>query len=212
MNRPGRPWALTLLLTTMLAAVLAAQGAVARVSGTVKDETGKPVPGATVMVANPDEAPSTFTTTTDTRGRFGLLGLRRGIWMFTIAAPGFETVRASGEVQTGRPNPPLNIKLVRGAGSLTSASSTLTGAELQALIDKAEQAASDGNIDAAVAAYRDLLTRVPALTTAYLRIGGMLEARGDTAGALAAYRDLTRVEPDNARAAAAIARLTRGAT
>ena len=63
-----------------------------------------------------------------------------------------------------------------------------------------------------MAGYRDLLTKVPALTTAYLRIGTLLEARGDTAGALAAYRDLARVEPDNAKAAAAIARLTRGAS
>jgi len=209
MNRPDRSWALSLLLTTMVSAALAAQGPVARVSGTVKDEGGKAVSGATVTAANPDEAPSTLTATTDTRGRFGMLGLRRGAWMFTIAAPGFQTLRTSGEVQTGRPNPPLNIKLVRNAGSLTGSSSTLTGAELQALLDQAEQAAAGGNIDGAVAAYRDLLTNVPGLTTAYLRIGALLEARGDATGALAAYRDLARIEPDNARAGAAIARLTR---
>ena len=193
----------------MMAAALGAQGTLARVAGTVKDEAGKPVSGATVTASNPDEAPSTFTTATDTRGRFGMLGLRRGVWMFTVAAPGFETVRTQRRGAAGPANPPLTVKLLRGAGSLTGPSSTLTGAELQALVDKAEQAAAGGNIDAAVAAYRDLLTRVPALTTAYLRIGTLLESRGDTAGALAAYRELARLEPDNARAAAAVARLTK---
>ena len=209
MNRPGCRWALSLLLTTTMCAALAAQGPVARVAGTVKDESGKPVSGATITAANPDEAPSVYTTTSDTRGRFGMLGLRRGVWMFTIAAPGFQTVRASGEVQALRPNPPLDIKLIRQLDRLTSPTSTLTGAELQAMIDAAEQAATAGKVDVAVAAYRDLLTKVPALTTAFLRIGALLEERGDTAGALAAYRDLARIEPDNGRAAAAIARLTR---
>jgi tetratricopeptide (TPR) repeat protein len=208
MERPRHPRALTLVLTTVLSTALAAQGPVVRVSGTVKDESGKPVGGATVTASNPDQAPNTFTASTDARGRFGI-GLRQGAWMFVVAAPGFQTVRTSGDVETQRPNPPLNIKLVRGVAPLTSATSTLTGAEIQALLVAAEQAAAAGNIDAAVAGYRDVLTKVPSLTTAYLRIGTLLEARGDTAGALAAYRDLARIDPDNARAAAAIARLTR---
>ena len=212
MDRPRRLLTLTLFLTTVLSSALAAQGSVGRVSGTIKDENGKPVAGATITASNPDQAPNTFTASTDARGRFGILGLRPGSWMFVVAAPGFQTVRTSGDVETQRPNSPLNIKLVRGVAPLTSATSTLTGAEIQALLDTAEQAASSGNVDAAVAGYRDLLTKVPALTTAYLRIGTLLETRGDTAGALAAYRDLARVEPDNAKAAAAIARLTRGAS
>src|SRR6476469_3426574 len=112
MDRPR--CALTLVLTTVLSAALAAQGSVARVSGTVKDESGKPVAGATITASNPDQAPNTFTASTDARGRFGILGLRRGAWMFVFTAPGFQTVRESGDVETQRPNPPLNIKLVRG--------------------------------------------------------------------------------------------------
>src|SRR4051794_1660649 len=106
MTRPGPSWAVALLLTTVIPAALAAQGAAARVAGTVKDDSGKPVSGATITAANHDEAPATYTTTSDTRGRFGMLGLRRGVWMFTVEAPGFQAVRASGEVQTLRPNAP----------------------------------------------------------------------------------------------------------
>jgi len=212
MDRPRRPSTVALLLATLLSATLAGQGPVARVTGTVKDDGGKPVGGATVTATNPDQAPTTFTASTDARGRFGIPGLRRGTWMFTVAAPGFQTVRASGEVETQRPTAPLNIKLARSVAPLTSPTSTLTGGEIQTLLDAAEQAAASGNIEAAVAGYRNILTKVPSLTTAYLRIGALLEARGDIAGALAAYRDLARLEPDNSRAAAAIARLTRASS
>ena len=209
MDRSRRLPASTVLLTTILSAALAAQGSVARIAGTVKDDGGKPVAGATVTASNPDQAPNTFTASTDARGRFGISGLRRGTWMFVVAAPGFQTMRTSGDVEAQGANPPLNLKLVRGVAPLTSPTSTLTGGEIQTLLDAAEQAAAAGNIDAAVAGYRDVLTKVPSLTTAYLRIGALLEARGDTAGALSAYRDLARIEPDNAGAAAAISRLTR---
>ena len=212
MDRPRRLLTLTLFLTTVLSAALAAQGSVGRVSGTIKDENGKPVAGATITASNPDQAPNTFTASTDARGRFGILGLRRGAGCSSSRRP---ASRPCGRAVTSRRSAPTRQSTSNWSEvsrRSTSATSTLTGAEIQALLDTAEQAASSGNVDAAVAGYRDLLTRVPALTTAYLRIGTLLETRGDTAGALAAYRDLARVEPDNAKAAAAIARLTRGAS
>ena len=208
MNRPGRRWGSTLLVVALASAAPAAQTNVARVTGTVKDDGGKPVSGATVTATNPDQAPSIFTATTDTRGRFGILGLRRGNWVFTIAAPGFQTVRAGGDVEL-RTNPPINVRLMRSVAPSTGPASPLTGAEITALIDAAENTAAGGRFDAAAAAYRDILTKVPSLTSAYLRIGALLEQAGDTAGALHAYRDLARVEPDNAGAAAGIRRLTK---
>ena len=42
-----------------------------------------------------------------------MLGLRRGVWVFAIAAPGFQKVSQAGEVQIGNQNPPLNVKLVK---------------------------------------------------------------------------------------------------
>ena len=103
MDRSRRLRAVTVLLTTILSAVLAAQGPVARVSGTVKDDSGKPVAGATITASNPDQAPNTFTASTDARGRFGILGLRRGTWMFVVAAPGSRPCVTSGDVETQAP-------------------------------------------------------------------------------------------------------------
>jgi Carboxypeptidase regulatory-like domain len=199
---------LSLLIPFLIAAAVAAQS-VARITGTVRDDTGKPVLGATITATNPDQAPSTFTATTDEKGRFGILGLRRGTWVFAIAAPGFQTTRATGLVETGRPNPPLIVKLLKGPPPPAGPTANLTGTGIQTMIDAAESAAAAGDVTAAVSGYRALLLKVPALTTADLRIGALLEQKGDAAAALEAYRELARVEPGNAGAAAAIARLTR---
>jgi hypothetical protein len=200
----------TMLLAVLplLAATTAAQAPVARITGAVRDDAGRPVPGATITATNPDQAPSTFTATTDDKGRFGLLGLRRGSWVFSVAAPGFQTARATGDVQGVGPNPPLNVRLIRGTAAPAGPAATLSGAEIQTMIDAAESAARSGNMAAAVDGYRELLSRVPALTTAYLRIGALLEQSGSAAAALDAYRELARLEPGNARAGAAVVRLS----
>jgi tetratricopeptide (TPR) repeat protein len=115
-----------------------------------------------------------------------------------------------GDVVTIRPNPPLEVRLLKGAlpappGPLSS----MSAGEIQKRIDLAESLASSGDIAASIAAYRELLSRVPALTSIYLRIGALHEQQEDSASALEAYRQLARLEPDNARALAAIARLSR---
>ena len=108
-----------------------------------------------------------------------------------------------------RPTPPIEVRLLRG--SLPAPIGPLSGkdaADIQKRIDAAEAlAASDP--DGAVAMYRELLTRVPALTSVYLRIGAIYEQKPDPKAALEAYRELEKLDPGNARAQAAIARLAR---
>jgi tetratricopeptide (TPR) repeat protein len=185
-----------------------AQATVGRVSGTIRDEAGKPVPGATITATNPEQA-VTLTATSDVKGKFGILGLRRGIWVFAVAAPGYQKTSQAGEVQLGGQNPPLNIKLVKSPTPQPGPLSTLTSAEIQTRIDAAEAAAASGDLASAIATYRELLSKVPALTTGYFRVGALLEQKGDAAAALEAYQELVKLEPDNARATAAVARLTR---
>jgi hypothetical protein len=185
-----------------------ARAQVGRVAGTVTDDEGRPVKGATITAHNREAAPSTFTSTTDAKGRFSLLGMRRGAWVFTVQAPGFEQASGRLDVVTTRPNPPLNVQIARAAtppppGPLAG----IEGREVQRRIDAAESLAASGRHDGAIAAYRDLLVRVPALTSIYLRIGELHERTNDTAGALAAYKRLAEIEPANARAKAAIERL-----
>jgi hypothetical protein len=111
---------------------------------------------------------------------------------------------------TVKPNPPLLIKLMKGvAPAPPGALARVDSAELQKQLDAAAAKATAGDIDGAVTIYRDILTRVPALTSIHLQIGGLLERKSDPAAALAEYQTLVRLEPENARAKAAIERLSR---
>src|SRR5262249_43668723 len=86
---------LTAARVMALAAGAAAQ--TGRVGGTVKDEAGQPIKGATITAENPAASPSSFTATTDDKGRFSIIGLRGGQWTFSAQAPGFGP-------ESGRPN------------------------------------------------------------------------------------------------------------
>src|SRR5690349_17396658 len=88
-----------------------------RVGGIVKDEAGQPIKGATVTAENPNTSPSSFTATTDDKGRFSIIGLRPGRWKFTVQAPGFGPESGEMQVQTiGAPNPPMTFNLRKGGG------------------------------------------------------------------------------------------------
>src|SRR3981189_2648947 len=76
-----------------------------RVGGTVKDESGQPIKGATITAENPNASPSSFTATTDDKGRFSIIGLKSGSWTFSAQAPGFAPESGRLSVQTiGSPN------------------------------------------------------------------------------------------------------------
>src|SRR5437899_12386375 len=104
-----------------------------RVGGTVKDEGGQPIKGATVTADNPNASPNSFTATTDDKGRFSIIGLRSGTWSFTAQAPGFAPESGRLNVQTiGAPNPPLTFTLKKGAGGPASALGGMAAKDLQA--------------------------------------------------------------------------------
>src|SRR5438105_8873588 len=89
-----------------------------RVGGIVKDEAGQPIKGATVTAENPIASPSSFTATTDDKGRFSIIGLKSGQWTFSAQAPGFGPETGRLNVQTiGSPNPPLTFTLKKGGGA-----------------------------------------------------------------------------------------------
>jgi tetratricopeptide (TPR) repeat protein len=200
--KPALPLALAVVLLGG-AHVAAAQAGSVR--GIVKDHSGHPVKGATVALES-QAFPARFVTTTDKKGRFAVLGLGAGEWLFVIQAPGFEPVVARADVRALQRNPDIEIRLLNAA---VPSSLGMTGREIQQRIDRAEAAAERGELDGAIAAYTDLVTRVPALTAVYLQLGVLQERKGDTAAALASYRRLADIEPRNVKALASIQRLTR---
>ncbi len=85
-------------LLLALAGDVAAQAG--RVTGTVKDERGDPIRGATIIAENADASPSSFTASTDDKGRFAIIGLRSGVWAFRSGAPGYSADGGDVNVRT----------------------------------------------------------------------------------------------------------------
>lgn len=79
------------LSITVLAGVTLAQTFRGTVLGTVFDQSGAPVPGATVTVKNQDTG-LTRTTVTEDAGTYHIPELPIGVYTVTVEKPGFETV------------------------------------------------------------------------------------------------------------------------
>ena len=197
---------LVLAAVAVLPAAAHAQQVI-RAAGVVRDDRGAPVRGAVITAINPDNTPPRITTTSNDKGQFGVIGIRRGTWTFRIDAPGYESTSVQRLVSGTRP-PPIDVRLSRNPAAVRPLDD-VRGGEIQQRIDRAEALAASGDLDAAIAEWRAILVRVPALTMVHLRIGELLERKADSDAALAAYRTVLEIDPANARARAALERLSR---
>lgn len=198
------------LACALLLLVPAAASAQGRVTGIVRDADGKPVKGATITARNPNFTASTLTSTSDMKGRYGFLGLRAGSWTFTVEAPGFLPQARQATTKTFGTNPSLDFELQPAPDAAPPG--PLAGVDAKALqeqLAKAEELDRAGKIDEAIAAYRRILERVPALTSIHLQLGALFERKGDDASATAEYQAALKADPAGTKARAALDRLAR---
>ncbi len=191
---------LAALLVAAMAGGAAAQ--TGRVGGTVKDDAGQPIKGATITAENPSASPSSFTATTDDKGRFSIIGLRTGGWAFTAQAPGFAPESGRLNVQTiGAPNPPLTFTLKKGGPPAgVGALGGMAAKDLQSELAVADQLYNSQKWDEAIASYRAIMTKAPSLSVINLQIAAAYRNKKDYDGALAAYNDLLKADPNNDKA------------
>jgi Flp pilus assembly protein TadD len=191
------------LAALLVAAFAASAGAqTGRVGGTVKDEAGQPIKGATITAENSLASPSSFTATTDDKGRFSIIGLKSGTWTFTSQAPGYAPEQGKLQVQTiGSPNPPLTFTLRKGGGPApTGALGGLAAKDLQAELAAADALYNQQKWDDAVAAYRAIMAKAPALSVINLQVAAAYRNKKDYDSAIAAYNDLLKNDPTNDKA------------
>jgi tetratricopeptide (TPR) repeat protein len=189
------------LAAVLISPVAAPAQSVGRASGTVRDLDGEPIKGATVTAENAEAAPRTLTAVTDEKGRFGILGLRRGIWKFTVQAPGYDEVSAPASIQTLRPNPPMTFTLARTPESDKPMALGRTDlSSLQSKLDVAASFAKRGLYDEAIAAYEGVLQAAPALSSVQLQLGWIYEQKKETAKAIAAYERAIEASPESVEA------------
>lgn len=182
----------TLLGASVVALVMTALPAAAqtgRIGGTVKDDKGQPIKGATVMAENPASAPSSFTATTDDRGRYSMIGLKAGSWKVTASAPGFQAQSGNVPIKTiGAPMPPVDFTLAPGASGPSGALSGVNTKELQGELAKADAMVAAKDYAGAIAAYEGMVAKVPALTALYLQIGGLYRNQKEYDKAIETYK------------------------
>jgi predicted Zn-dependent protease len=189
----------------LIALAVPAAAQVGRVGGIVRDDGGDPIKGATVTAANSDIGPTTFTATTDDKGRFSIIGLRAGNWKFIAQAPGHTMEAGQLNVRFGSPNPPLTFTLRRNGPGADAPLGSISARDLQAALAGADALFNQQRWDDAIAAYRAVMTRTPALSVINLQIGAAYRAKKDYDGAVEAYSSLLAVDPQNQKAHVGIA-------
>ena len=187
--------ALAFLLLVSLAAVAAAPALAQTgfVAGTVRDLDGSPVKGAIVKASNTAAMPPEYTSVADQNGRWTMLGLQSGIWMFSAQAPGYEVTTVAARISLLRRNSGIDLAL-QGTPFHGALDGVDTG-QLQAALAAADVLMAEKKWDEAIAAYRGILTRAPALTMTNLPVATACRMKMDYAGALAAYREILKTQP-----------------
>jgi tetratricopeptide (TPR) repeat protein len=189
-----------------MAALLTAASTVAfaqvgRVAGQVKNDAGEPVKGATVVAENPQASPSSFTATTDDKGRWAVIGLKSGRWKFTASANGYEQESGTINVATvGAPNPPLTFTLKKGSSMGIPGLTGAAAKDLQVELAAADADYNSGKYDDAITKYKAILEKQPALSVINLQIAAAYRNKRSYDDALAAYNELLKVNPNNEQA------------
>jgi tetratricopeptide (TPR) repeat protein len=195
----------SVVLLLLVPATVAAQG---RITGVVRDAEGHAIKGATVTAENPNIGPSTASS--DAKGRYGFLGLRGGTWTLTVQAPGFVPEKRQITTRTMGTNPPVDFELQAAPDAApTGPTANVDVNALQEQLDKAAQLDQADKIDEAIAAYRAVLNRVPALTSVHLQLGALFERKHDNASAIVEYQAALKGDPASTKARAALDRLAR---
>jgi Flp pilus assembly protein TadD len=188
----------SVLLVLIAASPMPAFGQAGRLSGRVKDaRTGDAIKGATIVAENTSAMPGSFTSVSDEKGRFSMLGLRGGTWFLTITAPGYFPLQGATRVGSFGSGPSVDLTLTKAP---TAAANPLATVDVQALrqdLVTADTLMDRGQYDEAIAAYEAILVKVPALTSVNIEIGRAYRAKSDYGRAADAYRRALEKDPAN---------------
>jgi hypothetical protein len=120
MGRLGRIVAGVCVGVVLVSALVGAQGSTAQINGTVRDDSGAVLPGATVTVTQTDTG-FQRNTTTAADGGYALPNLPVGPYRLEVALSGFRSYAQTGITLQVNANPVINVTLPLGALSETVA-------------------------------------------------------------------------------------------
>ncbi len=164
-----------LLTIAVLSLAHPATAQTGRAMGSVTDPTGKAIKGATIRATNKDASPSELTSTTDAKGRFGMIGLKSGVWTFTAEAPGFDAAGGTAPIRSGTLGPPLRFVIQRTPVPIPGALSK----DIVEQLGAANALRAQGRYEQALTAYQTIQTRNPTVTTLSVVIGDTLRQQAE---------------------------------
>jgi len=153
---------------------------IARLSGEVRDEAGRPLAGVRIALLHVESGTIRFAASDD-KGKWAVLGLGSGMWRITLTLDGFRMRLEDALVsQTGR-NVPVKSVLRRAPSEGPGAD---TGVEL---VEQGNRFFADKRYDEALLVYREFMDKHPRRFQVHFNIGNCLKEKGDYDGALAEY-------------------------
>lgn len=171
-----------------------------RIFGVVRDETGGTIRGAIVRAetvgSRTVSGSVSLTAATDDRGRFVFLVTRSGEWRLNFEAPGFQNTFLMVTIRLTGPASNLDVKLERL--ETPEAFGALAGVDSKSLSAQLASAAAlfdEGRHDQALAEYREIKNKTPALTLVNLQIGNILVAKQSYVEAEAAFQEILKADP-----------------
>jgi tetratricopeptide (TPR) repeat protein len=180
-----------MLLLVTGASELAAQMGTGRVAGTVKDTEGNNVAGAKVM-AEMTGTDFQLEATTDDKGRWAILGFRKGNYAFTFTAKGYVPQQFSTQVSGLGKNPNVNVVLEK----MTSGQAFAAG-EAADLMKAARDLYDANDFTGALAKYQEIITEYSDIYQINLYLGNCNRELGNLDEALENYNAVLAEEPLN---------------
>jgi tetratricopeptide (TPR) repeat protein len=194
-------------MLALLGSTVPAVAQTGRVMGTVVDSSGRAIKGAVITAVNQDAILSGITSTTDDKGRFGMLGLRAGVWTFTAEAPGFEPTVGTAPIRAASLGAPLRFVMQRVPEVIPGA---LTR-DIAEQVNEADALRAQGRYAQALAAYQAIHARNPKVSSLNIVMADTLrlQAEGEQdsavrqtlyARAITFYQDALKDEATSTRA------------
>jgi tetratricopeptide (TPR) repeat protein len=137
-----------------------------RITGTVTDENGVPIEGASV-VAQSTRSETRLDGRSDDKGRFAIAGLGTGTWKVIASMEGYQSASIEMSVRQLSQNPPLSFTLKKLSGMAAFAADK----EGLALFDKGNSLLNQGNYDEALLAFEEFAIKHPDVYQVHLNIG-----------------------------------------
>jgi cytochrome c-type biogenesis protein CcmH/NrfG len=174
------------------------------VRGSVVDETGKPVPDATVVFEFEGNTSRRAETKTNGDGNFLQVGLPSGTFIVTVTA-GNRSATTKIPVRQGENRlTPLRVSPGGGAGAPADDEAA---AKIQAAAAAASAALQAGRHDEAIAGFEGLVAQVPTCSDCYYNLGQAYAGKQDWANAETAFKKAIEIKADHAQAYSGLAQI-----